>query len=79
MTMKKFSLVLLFGILLSGVAFAQKAPNAEFEKKLHDFGTIKEEIGSVTTQFEFKNTGDSPLIIQRVSASCGCTTPTYPV
>ena len=79
MTMRKFSLVLLFGILLSGVAFAQKAPapNAEFEKKLHDFGTIKEEIGSVTTQFEFKNTGNSPLIIQRVSASCGCTTPKY--
>lgn len=75
--MKKFSLVLLFSLLLSGVAFSQTTPNAKFQKKVHDFGTIKEEIGAVTTQFEFTNTGESPLIIQRVSASCGCTTPTY--
>ena len=75
--MKKFSLVLMFALLLSGVAFSQSAPNVKFEKKNHDFGTIKEEIGAVTTQFEFTNSGDKPLIIQRVSASCGCTTPTY--
>lgn len=75
--MKKLSLVLLFGVLLSGVAFSQSAPNALFDKNIHDFGTIKEEIGAVTTQFEFTNTGNSPLIIQRVVASCGCTTPKF--
>lgn len=76
-TMKKISLVLLFSVLLTGIAFSQSSPNAEFQKKVHDFGTVKEEIGAITTQFEFTNTGSSPLIIQRVSASCGCTTPTY--
>lgn len=75
--MKKLSFILLFCILLSGVAFAQSKPEAKFTKKEHNFGTIKEEIGSVATQFEFTNTGKSPLIIQRVSASCGCTTPSY--
>lgn len=34
-------------------------------------------MGAVTTQFEFTNTGKSPVIIKRVSASCGCTTPSY--
>ena len=52
-------------------------PTIKFNETEHDFGTIKEEIGSVSTQFEFTNTGKSPLIIQRVSASCGCTTPSY--
>ena len=49
----------------------------KFERTEHNFGTIKEEIGAVTTQFEFTNTGNAPLVIQRVTASCGCTTPSY--
>lgn len=75
--MKKLSFILLFSVLLSGVVLAQSKPEAKFTKKEHNFGTIKEELGAVTTQFEFTNTGKTPLIIQRVSASCGCTTPTY--
>ncbi len=75
--MKKLGLLLTFSVLLSGAVFAQAKPNANFKKNVHDFGTIKEEIGAVTTQFEFTNTGKSPLIIQRVSTSCGCTTPSY--
>lgn len=75
--MKKLSLVVLFAVLVSGVAFAQQKPEVDFKKTEHNFGTIKEEIGAVSTQFEFTNNGNSPLIIQRVSASCGCTTPSY--
>lgn len=75
--MKKLSFILLFSIVLSGVAFSQSVPEAQFKKNVHDFGTIKEEIEAVSTQFEFTNAGKSPLIIQRVSASCGCTTPSY--
>lgn len=74
--MKKLSLIVLFAVLGS-VAFAQQKPEMVFEKTEHNFGTIQEEIGAVTTQFEFTNTGNSPLIIRRVSASCGCTTPSY--
>ncbi|SCD19364.1 putative secreted protein [Proteiniphilum saccharofermentans] len=75
--MKKVSLIVLFAVLVSGMAFAQQKPEMDFKRTEHNFGTIKEEIGSVSTQFEFTNTGKSPLIIQRVSASCGCTTPSY--
>ena len=74
--MKKTSLILLFTVYISAIAFAAQ-PSMEFTKTEHNFGTIKEEIGAVTTKFEFTNNGDSPLIIQRVSASCGCTTPSY--
>ena len=75
--MKKLSLIVLFAVLVSGMAFAQQKPDMDFKRTEHNFGTIKEEIGSVSTQFEFTNTGKSPLIIQRVSTSCGCTTPSY--
>ena len=75
--MKKIGFILLFTVLMSGIVFAQNKPAMEFEKTEHNFGTIKEEMGAVTTMFEFKNTGKSPLIIQRVASSCGCTTPSY--
>jgi hypothetical protein len=74
--MKKVGFILLFSLIMTGLAFAQK-PAMEFQKTEHNFGTIMEEIGAVTTQFTFKNTGDAPIIIQRVSSSCGCTTPSY--
>lgn len=74
--MKKVGFILLFSLIMTRLAFAQK-PAMEFQKTEHNFGTIKEEIGAVTTQFTFKNTGDAPIIIQRVSSSCGCTTPSY--
>lgn len=75
--MKKLSFILFFSIVLNGIAFSQSVPKMQFKKNVHDFGTIKEEIGTVSTQFEFTNTGKSPLIIQRVFASCGCTTSNY--
>jgi hypothetical protein len=51
------------------------AQKLEFDEVVHDFGTIKEEAGSVTHAFKFTNTGDKPLVISRVQAQCGCTTP----
>ncbi|MDD2313269.1 MAG: DUF1573 domain-containing protein [Proteiniphilum sp.] len=75
--MKKLSLVFLLSLFVTSAALAQQKPELDFERTEHNFGTIKEELGAVTTQFEFTNTGKSPLIIQRVSASCGCTTPSY--
>ena len=48
-----------------------------FDKYKYDFGTIKESDGKVSTVFTFTNLGDSPLIISKVEASCGCTTPEW--
>ena len=48
----------------------------EFKETVYDFGKIKE--GEVVKHvFKFENTGNSPVILSQVSASCGCTTPTY--
>lgn len=57
---------------------AGEGPVMTFETKIHDFGTIKEAEGPVTYTFEFTNTGDEPLVIVNVNASCGCTRPEYP-
>lgn len=49
----------------------------KFDKMRHDFGDVKAET-DVFTQFTVTNTGKRPLIIENVSASCGCTTPKKP-
>ena len=73
--MKKYSL-LLFALALTMVSFAQK-PVITFETKNYEFGKINEEDGNATYVFKFSNTGNAPLVINRVQASCGCTTPTW--
>ena len=75
--MKKISIVFLFSFLLSGLLFAQKKPEVKFDKDVYDYGSIKEEVEVALSEFEFTNTGNSPVVIQRVIASCGCTSPTY--
>lgn len=48
-----------------------------FDKRYHDFGNVKQEVDNTTT-FIVTNTGNKPLIIEDVAASCGCTTPEKP-
>ena len=59
-------------------ALAEGYAQATFPVQSHDFGTILEKNGLVSTTFEFVNTGDKPLIIVEAIASCGCTRPEYP-
>ncbi len=73
--MRKYSLLLIC-FALSVVSFAQKAV-ITFETKTWDFGKIAEEDKKATYVFNFTNTGKSPLVVSRVHASCGCTTPTW--
>lgn len=47
-----------------------------FTAPVHDFGTIPEG-PAAEHEFEFVNKGKEPIIISNVSASCGCTTPSY--
>lgn|SRR5687768_2236485 len=42
-----------------------------------DFGKMKEG-ENLNVSFRFKNTGNKPLVISNVSASCGCTVPETP-
>ena len=52
-------------------------PRIQFFESVYNFGEIKK--GEVIThEYEFKNTGNSPLIIIDAKASCGCTIPSIP-
>lgn len=62
---------------LAVVAMMAQDPVITFEKTEHDFGKINEADGRVSTVFEFRNEGMSPLVLSNVRASCGCTTPTW--
>jgi hypothetical protein len=59
-------------------ASAQDTSPLRFETTEWNFGDICEEGGSVSHVFEFTNGGQTPAVIDRVAASCGCTTPEYP-
>lgn len=73
--MKKFSILLAL-VVFTGMLAAQK-PIVSIEKTTHDFGKIKEQNGNASVTFTLTNKGDAPLVINRVHASCGCTTPTW--
>jgi hypothetical protein len=48
-----------------------------FDKTEHDFVLVSEAGGVVECVFTVKNTGKSPLVISKVTASCGCTAPDW--
>ena len=56
---------------------ASNITTMSFDKIEHDFGRVKVDTDNKTI-FYVTNTGKKPLIIEGVSASCGCTTPTKP-
>ncbi|TSE06454.1 MULTISPECIES: DUF1573 domain-containing protein [Aquimarina] len=74
--MKKIMMILcvcFLGITLN----AQDKAQIKFKSEVVDYGEIAKGSDGVR-QFEFTNTGKSPLIISRVYSSCGCTIPKKP-
>ena len=64
--------------LFVGVAVqAQSTAKMEFKTEVIDYGEIQKGSDGIRV-FEFTNTGDAPLVITRVSSSCGCTVPKKP-
>ncbi|PTR01317.1 uncharacterized protein DUF1573 [Mucilaginibacter yixingensis] len=63
--------------LSSANANKADAPVMKFEEEAFDFGKIKKG-EKVTHAFKFTNTGKTPLIVTNATATCGCTTPTWP-
>lgn len=74
--MKKNIVLILILLGINFIGFAQKSP-VKFHKMIHDFGLIKEESGENTFVFKFRNHSDKNVTIQNVTASCGCTTPSW--
>lgn len=53
------------------------APIIKFDKKKHEFGTVKE--GDVVeAEFIVTNVGKTDLVIVNAQATCGCTVPIWP-
>jgi len=75
--MKKIVLVLFVGLMGFTLTAQEKAAKIEFKSETVDYGEVAKGADGVRV-FEFTNTGDAPLIITKVSSSCGCTIPKKP-
>ena len=76
--MKRIIFMLAVMMLSIGLAAAQQKQAVISAKETsYDFGTIQEADGKVAHTFVIDNTGTGPLVITRVIASCGCTTPEW--
>lgn len=72
-------LVSLFSLMIVATSFAQQKASEviAFTAVKHDFGKIKQGV-PVNYSFAFKNVANKPVVIESATASCGCTTPTWP-
>ena len=67
----------LTAIISITTAWAQQGAQILSDELTYNFGTIAEADGFASHTFTIKNTGDAPLVITRVTASCGCTRPEW--
>ena len=67
--------LLFFAILFISISF--NAQEFKFDEETIDYGKIEKASNGERT-FVFTNTGDQPLIIQKIKSSCGCTVPKKP-
>ncbi|MDR0743884.1 MAG: DUF1573 domain-containing protein [Tannerella sp.] len=70
-----FGLILLTANIVS--AQQKEASISVIDSAMYDFGDINEKNGAVTHSFKIKNNGEAPLVVTKVVASCGCTTPDW--
>ena len=72
--MKQLITILFIGLISFSI---QAQAKIEFKSDTIDYGTIDKGADGVRV-FEFTNTGNEPLIISKVTSSCGCTVPKKP-
>ncbi|MGB5665532.1 MAG: DUF1573 domain-containing protein [Maribacter sp.] len=75
--MKKIVLVLFVALLGFSLTAQETGAKIQFKSETVDYGEIDKGSDGVRV-FEFTNTGNAPLIISKVSSSCGCTIPKKP-
>ncbi len=79
--MKRLVTLVLAMVIGTGFVLAQEkavdGPVISFEESSKDFGDITQG-DKVENVFKFENTGNAPLIISNVAATCGCTVPSWP-
>ena len=76
--MKRFfiltALVALFCAPLPGRAWEPLCKGVSVDRTVYDFGDIVLNSGPVSYAFTLRNDGQKPILIDRVTTSCGCTT-----
>ena len=72
--MKKILIIAI--ALMASVTYASAQAKIKFDKTTHNFGKF-EESEKQHASFTFTNTGNQPLVINQVMASCGCTNVKY--
>lgn len=85
--MRKLITILFIGFLTFTINAQEKAvtkpvqdPNApafKFDTEIIDYGKIEHNSNGVRV-FKFKNIGKSPLVINSIKSTCGCTVPKKP-
>lgn len=74
---RQFFLLLIYLLGTVSLISAQNKPKISVDNPNHNFGLVKEDGGEVDHVFVLKNTGKSPLVINRITTSCGCTLPEW--
>lgn len=65
-------ILFILNILFAAVLAAQAQPKITFDKNVQELGYVLWR-NPVTITYHFTNTGDKPLVISKVTSSCGCT------
>jgi hypothetical protein len=75
----KFKLILLIVLIFSIKLYGQPIGDAklEFSSVVHDFGIVNKSDGEAICSFEFKNTGQLPLVIKNVKPESKCVTASW--
>lgn len=74
--MKQLITILFIGLISLSVNAQDKTAKINFKSDTIDYGTIEKGADGLRI-FEFTNSGDAPLIVSRVTSSCGCTVPKW--
>jgi hypothetical protein len=69
--------IIIFILMVCVPYAADSQPVMKLSGTVHDFGKFKEDAGRQSYDFIVSNTGNAPLVIQNIVASCGCTTPEW--
>lgn len=69
--------IILMGVWTVACLYAQNSAQIHANELTYNFGTIAEADGLASHTFIIKNKGNGPLVITRVTASCGCTQPEW--
>ena len=74
--MKQLITILFIGLISLSFNAQDKTAKIDFKSYTIDYGTIEKGADGLRV-FEFTNNGDAPLIVSRVTSSCGCTVPKW--